>query len=89
MPNNPNSLSDFFHSLHDVANLVDITLVVLLPTWSNGHCGPVGIAKRLDRLFMAESMCDCMGHFHSWHYSTRASNHKLVILQLEFNSMKP
>lgn len=32
--------------------------------------------------------CDSIGRFRSWHYSTGASDHKVVILQLDFASAK-
>ena len=38
-------LSDYFLSLFDSTNLIDIIPSSLVPTWSNGRCGPGGVAK--------------------------------------------
>ena len=56
-------LWDYFSTLFDDAQLVDVSLTVISPTWSNGRCGLVGIAKRLDIFFMAESLCVLMGKY--------------------------
>ena len=45
-------LSDFFSRQLDGLSLVDITLVVFLPTWSNRRIGIDKINERLDRLLI-------------------------------------
>lgn len=72
-------------SLFGDAHLLDVALVVLSPTWSNGRCGNAVIAKYLDRFFMADSFCNQLGRFCSWNYSFGFSDHKAIVLQLDFD----
>ena len=58
--------------------------MVISPTWSNDRSGSASIAKRLDRYFMAETLCGLMGKYRSWNNSTGFSDHKSIILQLDF-----
>ena len=56
-------LSDFFTLKMDAFGLVDIALVVLLPTWSNRRVGCDNIFKRLDRLLVSADLLDLDLHF--------------------------
>ena len=42
---NMDPLLDYLSSLFDEAHILDIVPIVISPTWSNGRCGPAGIAK--------------------------------------------
>ena len=44
-------LSDSLLSLFDSTNLNEIVPSILIPTWSNGRCGAIGVAKRLGMFF--------------------------------------
>ena len=37
---------------------------------------------------MSNALCEKIGHFRCWHYSTRVSDHKVVVLQLDFDLHK-
>lgn len=43
------------------------------------------IAKRLDRFFMAEGLCEELGKFRSWSLETGFLNHRAVLLQVDFD----
>lgn len=85
MGNAMDPLSDFFNQIFEAEKLVDIVPNAIVPTWSNGRCGGADIAKRLDCFFMFESLCDSIGRYRSWTYFVGISDHKAVILQLDFN----
>ena len=67
---------------------MDIEWDILSLTWSNSRCGLAGIAKRLDIFFMSDSLCDLLGKYRSWNLSTGSSDHKAIILQLDFDRGK-
>lgn len=77
-------LSDFFISTFENYKLQDISPFVLSPTWSNKRVGALAISKRLDRFFMSEALCEKVGKYRSWHQSTGISDHRAIILQVEF-----
>jgi hypothetical protein len=60
-------LSNFFNHIFYKNALIDMKPAELLPTWRNGRQGSASIAKRLDRVLIAEglllpSFCSrCMG----------------------------
>ena len=37
---------------------MDIIPNVLFPTWLNGRCGAIGLAKIMDRFLLAKDLCD-------------------------------
>ena len=78
-------ISDYFKSKFEEVKLMDIVPDPLFPTWSNGGCGKAGIAKRLECFLMAEDICEDFGKFRTWAYSLGISNHKEIILQIDFN----
>jgi hypothetical protein len=47
-------------------SLVDLAPDTLVPTWRNGRAGGAGIAKRLDRALVAESLLLEVGRYRSW-----------------------
>ena len=59
--------------------------MVSSPTWSNGRNGSYFISKRLDRYFMVEALCDILGKYRTWHYSTSVLDHTVVILQTDID----
>ena len=67
--------------------MIDVAPSILVPAWSNGRCGGGGIAKRLDRFFMAENMCDRLGRYRSWYHSMGVSNHKVMVFPLGFDKI--
>ena len=65
--------------------LVDIVPNVLCQTCLNGRCGEEGLVKILDRFFLAEDLCENFGKFRSWSHSLGILDHKVVLLQIEFD----
>jgi hypothetical protein len=49
-------LAVFFKELFEKNKLVDVAPAELVPTWRNGRSGEYGIAKRLDRIYVAEDL---------------------------------
>ena len=76
---------DFFKSKMEEHKLVDIIPNVLSPTWLNGSFGASSLSKRLDRFLMVEDLCDEFGKYRTWYHSLGFSDHKAIILQLDFD----
>ena len=60
--------------------------MVLSPTWFNGRAGRLSISKRLDRFFMAYSLCASLGNYRTWHHSSGIFDHHVVVLQIDFDT---
>lgn len=73
-------LSGYFQKIFVDALLVHIVPSVLVPTWFNGRHGKAGLAKRLDRFFMAEGLCQDCFRFRSWSCASGILDHKQVFL---------
>ena len=80
--NSLHTLSDFFLSLFDSANLNDINHSVLTPTWSNGRRGSTGVVKRLHRFLMVDCLCESIGRYRSWDCATGFLDHKAIVLEI-------
>ena len=78
-------ISDFLKAEMEEMKLVDIETNVLCPTWSNGRCGALGLAKILDRFMLAEDLCEYFGKYRTWSHSLGFSDHKAVLLQIDFD----
>ena len=65
--------------------LVDIVPNVMVPTWSTGQCDGAGLPKQLDKFLLDENLCDDFGKYRSWSYSMGISNHKAIILLIDFD----
>ena len=78
-------ISDYFKTKIEEMKLVDIVPNVLCQTCLNGRCGEEGLVKILDRFFLAEDLCENFGKFRSWSHSLGISDHKVVLLQIEFD----
>lgn len=76
-------MADYFKDSFEAANLIDVAPTMLLPTCSNGRVGKGGVAKRLDRFFMAEALAGLCGKYRCWSTSSGLSDHKLVILEID------
>jgi hypothetical protein len=63
--------------------LVDILPTIIVPTWHNGRSGSVAIKKRLDRVFVSESLATMDGRIRSWVEHPFVFYHAPVLLQLE------
>ena len=83
------SLSDFFTRLMDGFGLVDIALVVILPTWSNHRVGGENIFKRLDHLLILDNLLDSNFHFRQWVGCGEDSDHHPVFLQVLNDDIRP
>jgi hypothetical protein len=81
-------LSDFFTSLLHTSGLVDVQPSKLTPTWRNGRTGADGIAKRLDRFLLDESLLICNYKVRSWVINSTISDHNLICLQLDSYAQK-
>ena len=46
----------------------------------------MGIAKRLDSFFMKDLLCEDLGRFKSWFLATAVLDHKVVVLELDFDN---
>ena len=68
--------------------LLDVIPSSLVPTWTSGRCGVGGVAKRLDRFVMAETLFESVFKYRSWAIATRVSNHKAICLHLVFDREK-
>lgn len=79
------SLAGYFISLFGNSKLQDITPCVLSPTWSNGRASTLSIAKRLDKFFFSEALCDSVGKYRSWNLSTGVLKHRAIILKVVFD----
>ena len=60
------SLTYFFTAKFEEMKLVDVVPNVMIPTWSNGRCRGVGLAKWLDEFFLAKNLCEDFGKYNSW-----------------------
>jgi endonuclease/exonuclease/phosphatase family metal-dependent hydrolase len=77
-------LADFFKNLFLSNHLVDVMPAVLLPTWRNGRRGEEEIQKRLDRIYVSESLLSDVAKYRSWVESPFFSDHAPVLLQLDY-----
>lgn len=68
---------------------MDITPLVMKPTWRNGSASPAGIAKRLDRFLISDQLMEGAIRSRSWVISSRISDHNLVFLQLVGLDLSP
>jgi hypothetical protein len=68
--------------------LVDLALNVLVPTWRNNRAGDAFIAKRLDRILVAEGLLYAVGRYRSWVELPYISDHAPVIAQLDFTQSR-
>ena len=64
-------------------NQIGVCLRVLAPTCTNSHTCNAGVAKRLDRFLLAESLGDHIGRFQSWASTSGVSKHKPIFLYLD------
>jgi hypothetical protein len=77
-------MADFFKNLFANNQLVDVKPTVLMPTWRNGRRGVEEIQKRLDRVYVSETiLCDA-ARYRSWVELPFVSDHAPVILQLDY-----
>jgi endonuclease/exonuclease/phosphatase family metal-dependent hydrolase len=67
-------------------SLVDLALDILIPTWRNGRAGDTGIAKRLDRILVSESLLQEVGCYHSWVEIPYIYDHAAVINSIGFQT---
>ena len=81
-------LTDYIRQLFIRANLVDISLTILGPTWSNGCYGDEFIAKQLDRFLVSGDLADRIGRYRSWPSPEVSSDHFPVSLQVDFQFHK-
>ena len=51
--------------------MVDVEPLPISPTWINGHLSENGIAKRLDRFLVNNSLLEKMDKYRSWVDSNR------------------
>ena len=82
--NHYDPLADYFRVALENAH----TPSVLVPSWSNGRVGKVGLDKRLDRFIIDEDLSSSVGRYKSWSLAVGLSHHKPVILQLYFEDKK-
>jgi hypothetical protein len=52
----PNSLADYFGNKFAKANLTYLAPTPLKPTWNNNKTGTTGVAKRIDRFLINDSL---------------------------------
>ena len=81
-------IAKFFKSKMEEKHLIDIVSNVACPTWSNGRCGTMRVAKWLDRFLMVEDLCDALRNYKTWSHSLGFSDHKAIILQIDIGKSK-
>ena len=65
------------------AHLIDVTPSFLVLTWINGRFCE-GITERLDWFIIAKYLSTTVGQYRIWYLASGLSDHKLIILQLNF-----
>jgi hypothetical protein len=80
---NIKNMDDFFKTLFQMNNLVDIKPTKLKPTWRNGRSGQDAIARRLDRVLVSEALLSVAGNYRSWVESPFVSDHAPICFQME------
>jgi endonuclease/exonuclease/phosphatase family metal-dependent hydrolase len=82
-------LVDYFNSLFQSHDLVDLHLEFLAPTWCNGKYGSTYISKWLDHFFIAESLIYVDDKIRSWVDSPFLSDHAPILLQIGTSIVHP
>jgi len=75
------SLVGYFKSLCIKNNLVDVDPIEVMPTWQNGRSGDDNIAKRLDRIYVAEDLITSTMMYRIWVEFPFLSDHAPVFLE--------
>ena len=81
-------ISNFFFKLMEDFGLVDISLIILLSTWSNRRVGADSMYKRLDSVLVSVDLLDYELQFRQWVGCGGVSDHYLVYLQILNNESK-
>jgi hypothetical protein len=76
------SLAVFFKELFLKNKLVDVTPTEVVPTWRNGIYGDDGIAKRLNKIYVAGDLITSSMRYRSWVEYPYISDHAPFLLQL-------
>jgi endonuclease/exonuclease/phosphatase family metal-dependent hydrolase len=77
-------LAGFSKELFANNHLVDIQPTKLVPTWRNGRSRGQGIQKRLDRIYVSETLLGDVVRYKSWVELMFISNHAPVLFQLDY-----
>jgi len=80
---NIKNMDDFFKTLFQMNNLVDIKPTKLKPTWRNGRSRQDAIARRLDRVLVSKALLSVAGNYGSWVESSFVSDHAPICFQME------
>jgi hypothetical protein len=85
----PDALTEYFrHKLGEV-RLLDITPIILRPTWRNKCVGEDFIAKRIDRFLLSEPLVESPLIFRQWVGSGGESDHHPIFLEVAGRPKKP
>jgi hypothetical protein len=77
------NMDDYFKTLFQSNNLVDVKPAKLTPTWRNGRSGQDAISRRLDRVLVSDQLLSVAGNFRSWVESPFVSDHAPIYFQME------
>lgn len=82
-------MADYFNELLSSSDLVDMMPCVLVPTWTNGRVGEVGIHKRLDKFLIKSGLIAQWERHRTWVGEKKFSNHWPVYFHIGVGLTKP
>jgi len=85
----PDPLAYFFSQEFVECNLMDLDPVLLKTTWKNNRVWVEGVAKRLERFLITESLLDKQLTIKQWIDFGGMSDHYPTILEYKHRSKKP
>lgn len=85
----PDSLADYFGNKFAEANLTNLAPTPLKPTWKNNKTGTAGVAKRIDRFMINDSLMNNSLTIKQWIGFGGLSDHHPIFLELKCDSEKP
>lgn len=83
------SLVDYFGNKFAEANLTNLAPTPLKPTWKNNRTGTAGVAKRIDRFLINDSLMNNSLTIKQWIGFGGLSDHHPIFLELRCDSEKP
>ena len=83
------ALANYFNSLFDQKELIDLQPNRIEPKWRNNRGGDARISNRIDRFLVAEHLMDRFLQVRQWVGSGGASDHFPFFLELKKGPIKP